>query len=438
MYLSEIKLKHFRNYADVSVKFSPHTNVLLGQNAQGKTNLLEAIYYLALARSHRTTNERELITFDHDGATVAGIVHKRYATVNLALRLSRHGKNALVNHLEQKRLSTYVGQMNVILFAPEDLNLIKGAPGIRRRFIDMEYGQIDATYLYALGKYKQILKQRNKYIKLLAFHQTTDRLYLRVLSEQLASVAAVIIAKRVRFLAQLEHFASRVQQEITQAKENLAFTYVSGVDLPNTQLGNESLVAKTLVKQYHEIADKEIARKTTLVGPHRDDLIVTLNGKNVQTYGSQGQQRTCVLAIKLAEIDVMHHHTGEYPLLLLDDVLSELDGQRQTHLLKTIQHKVQTFLTTPALSDVALQLIDQPNILTVKHGTLSGNGVKQVVVNAEQQATKAQQTTAELIKQVTHLAQKRNQSNHGMRRVVRYYPHQLATYFPKPKGGASS
>lgn len=449
MYLSKLALKNFRNYPALTVEFSPHTNVLIGQNAQGKTNLLEALYYLALARSHRTTNERELISFRQEFATVAGTVHTAVGTTQLELQLQRHGKKAKVNHLEQKRLSTYIGQMNVILFAPEDLNLIKGGPALRRRFIDMEFGQIDAQYLAALTRYRTVLKQRNKYLKLLQHRQDQDKLYLQVLSEQLAELGGVIVAKRLGFLHQLQQYANQVQQAITQEKEQLRFEYVSGTknlvqnlaDEKNSvaQDGQLAMVALSqrietqLLTQLTALADKEIAQGTTLLGPHRDDLRVLLNGRNVQVYGSQGQQRTTVLALKLAEIDVMKAQTGEYPILLLDDVLSELDGQRQTQLLHTIQTKVQTFLTSPALSDVAQQLIATPRVFTVAAGTLRGQGVIEGTpadrAAAKVKAQQSKAAEAKLVEQAQLLAQRRKQ-HQIPQRTVRFFPHGVQLIFP--------
>lgn len=369
MYLSELELKNFRNYQSENLKFSPQINVLIGQNAQGKTNLLESIYFLAMARSHRTTMDKEMINFQEDIALIKGIVQKQIGQVKLEINLSNKGKKAKVNYLEQPKLSQYIGQLNVILFAPEDLAIVKGAPAVRRRFIDMEYGQIDPVYLHALANYRVILRQRNKYLKDLQMKKISDRVYLEVLTEQLADFGAKIIFRRLEFLKQLEKFAQNLHAQITQGKECLTFEYVSS--LKNFENKSSDEMKILFMQQFSQITNKEILQGTTLLGPHRDDVKFLLNDKNVQVYGSQGQQRTTALSVKLAEIDVMKEHTGEYPILLLDDVLSELDGARQTHLLKTIQDKVQTFLTTPGLSDVARQLINEPKIFHIDTGKVT-------------------------------------------------------------------
>lgn len=369
MYLEKLELKHFRNYEDVNVAFSPQVNVLIGKNAQGKTNLLESIYVLAMARSHRTSNDREMVTFKKDTALIRGEVHQRLGNTKLELLISRKGKKAKVNHLEKARLSQYIGQLNVILFAPEDLALVKGAPSVRRRFIDMEFGQIDALYLHTLTEYRAVLRQRNKYLKELQTKKATDKVYLEILSEQLSESGSQIIFKRLEFLQELEKYADKLHNQITQGKEHLQFQYES--TLKEYQGKSVLELKQSLIEQYKTMMDKEIFQGTTLLGPHRDDVRFMLNDKNVQVYGSQGQQRTAALSVKLAEIDLMKEKTHEYPILLLDDVLSELDGARQTHLLKTIQNKVQTFLTTPGLSDVAQQLINKPKIFRIDNGKIT-------------------------------------------------------------------
>ena len=368
MKLTELNLHHFRNYDEAQVEFSPQINVLIGENAQGKTNLLESIYVLAMTRSHRTNNDRELIEFGKDAAQIRGTVQRELGSLKLELDIGKHGKKAKANHLEKARLSEYLGQLNVILFAPEDLALVKGAPTVRRRFIDMEFGQVSPKYLHDLTQYRDILKQRNRYLKQLQSHESQDQLYLEVLSEQLAAVGGAIISQRVKFLSELEGYAQELHQSITQGRENLTFEYSSAVKDASTL--TEVELSEALMDLYRQNQSKEIFQGTTLYGPHRDDVRFLINHKNVQTYGSQGQQRTTALSVKLAEIDLMKNQTGEYPILLLDDVLSELDGARQTHLLKTIQDKVQTFLTTPGLSDVARNLIKEPRIFHIRDGQI--------------------------------------------------------------------
>ncbi|MBF7123434.1 DNA replication/repair protein RecF [Pediococcus pentosaceus] len=368
MYLKTLELHNFRNYADLVVEFGSGINVLLGENAQGKTNLLESIYFLALTRSHRTNSDRDLISWKTKAARVSGSVQKEHTVTPLEINLSSKGKNAKVNHLEQSRLSQYVGQLNVILFAPEDLSIVKGSPAVRRKFIDMEFGQMSSKYLYNSAQYRSVLKQRNQYIKQLQFNPKGDQVYLDVLSDQLAAHGAEIIFQRIQFLKKLEKWSQEVHKEISQGKEKLSFQYVSPIS--SDQADTTEKIYAALQALFQKQREKELQQGKTLVGPHLEDVRFMVNDKNVSTFGSQGQQRTTALSVKLAEIDLMKEETGEYPVLLLDDVLSELDDSRQTHLLTAIQNKVQTFITTTSLSGVAQQLINEPHVFNIDHGVL--------------------------------------------------------------------
>ena len=368
MYLKNLELKGFRNYEKTEVFFSEGTNVFLGENAQGKTNLMESIYFLALARSHRTSKDKELIGWNQDFARVSGEVKTRRTTYPLNIVLSKKGKRAKLNHLEQKRLSNYIGHLNVILFAPEDLSLVKGSPSVRRKFIDMEMGQISAIYLYHLTEYKKILKQRNEYLKQSKYNKTFDSVYLDILTEQLATAGAEILEQRHTFTVQLENWARPIQEEISQSKEILTIHYLSPIDFNKTAKKED--IYETLLSLYKKNQERELEQGTTVIGPHRDDLQFFINERNVQTYGSQGQQRTTALSVKLAEIELMQVMTGEYPVLLLDDVLSELDDDRQTHLLKAIEDKVQTFITTTSLNGVKLDLLKAPQVFHVEEGSV--------------------------------------------------------------------
>lgn len=369
MHLENIELQNFRNYETANLSFSPSINVLIGENAQGKTNLIESIYFLAMSRSHRTSKDRELIRWDSDFSQVKGQLIKKSHSVPLEIVLSKRGKNAKLNHLEQKKLSDYIGQLNVILFAPEDLSLVKGSPAVRRRFIDMELGQMNKIYLHHLTQYQRILKQRNQFLKKAKYDKKHDTLYLDILTEQLATEGAEVLYYRFRFVNQLTTWAQEVQADISNEKEELSIRYKTSVDVTE-ELSKEELFQQ-LLTEYEKAREQEIDQGTTTLGPHRDDLVFYVNDRNVQTYGSQGQQRTTALSLKLAEIELMREMTGEYPILLLDDVLSELDDSRQTHLLNTIQNKVQTFITTTSLDGVQMDLLNNPLIFYVDNGEIS-------------------------------------------------------------------
>jgi recF protein len=374
MRLNNLHLQNFRNYQTLSLSFKKNLVIFLGENAQGKTNILESIFVLAMTRSHRTTNEQELIQWDEKQAIVTGEIEKEHTSMPLELFLTKKGRKTKVNHLEQKKLSSYIGQLNVILFAPEDLSLVKGSPQLRRKFLDMEIGQIDPIYLYELVQYQKILKQRNQYLKQLAEKKQTDELYLDILTEQLIESGSKILFARQKFIKRLEYWANQLHQKISQSKEQLNIEYISSV--PNGPWTDLQAIQATYKEALEAVKTKERFRQVTLVGPHRDELLFLINQKNVQTFGSQGQQRTTALSVKLAEIDLMKEETGEYPVLLLDDVMSELDDARQLHLLETIEGKVQTFLTTTTLEHVKDKMTVEPQIYYVRQGQVEGESAE--------------------------------------------------------------
>src|SRR5699024_6451499 len=312
-------LKNYRNYQKLDIPFDDKVNVIIGENAQGKTNLMEAIYLLAFTKSHRTPRDKELISWDEEYAKIEGRVTKRKQSFPLDIIISRKGKKAKLNHIEQKRLSQYIGALNVVMFAPEDLTLVKGPPHIRRRFIDMELGQIQPKYVYHLGHYQKILKQRNHLLKQMQRKGKQDKTMLQVLTDQLIEHAAILLERRFMFLELLRKWAKPIHSGISRQMENLDIRYNPTIGVSEEE--NKEKIETIYSNKFNEIQEKEIDRGTTLIGPHRDDLVFYVNDKDVQVYGSQGQQRTTALSVKLAELDLIYNEVGEYPVLLLDDVL---------------------------------------------------------------------------------------------------------------------
>ena len=368
MKLTNLQLQNFRNYESVQLEFTDGVHVFIGENAQGKTNLMESIYALAMTKSHRTTNDKELIGWNKEFATIKGTVEKTATKTNLELQFSKKGKIAKVNYLEQKRLSSYLGNLNVILFAPENLTLVKGSPQNRRKFVDMELGQMSSLYLYDLVEYNRVLKQRNTYLKQLAIKKKQPDEYLDVLSEMLSELASKIVFHRLDFMKQLEALAIPIHDQLSLGREKFSVSYQATIPLEDGL--TPAQMKEIYMNQFKKNQTREADQATTLIGPHRDDLIFYLNEVPVQTYGSQGQQRSTVLSLKLAEIELMKLSTGEYPLLLLDDVLSELDDDRQTHLIKAIENKVQTFITTTSLDGIKQQFINEPVVIPIEKGTI--------------------------------------------------------------------
>ncbi|MFB1081511.1 DNA replication/repair protein RecF [Jeotgalibacillus sp. JSM ZJ347] len=368
MHIEQLTLTHYRNYDGLTLKFDNNVNVILGENAQGKTNVMESIYVLAMAKSHRTSNDKDLIQWNEEYAKIEGRVMKQHGALPLELVISKKGKKAKVNHLEQSKLSRYVGHMNVVMFAPEDLHLVKGSPQVRRRFIDMEIGQVSAVYLHDSSLYQKILLQRNHYLKQLQARKQTDQTMLDVLTDQFVEMAAKIVVRRFQYLKLLQEWAEPIHKGISRGLETLEVVYKPSVQVTAEQRQQE--VEEVFREKLASVRQREIERGVTLAGPHRDDLQFLVNGHDVQTFGSQGQQRTTALSIKLAEIELIHAEIGEYPILLLDDVLSELDDYRQSHLLNTIQGKVQTFVTTTSVEGIDHQTLNEATTFVVEDGVM--------------------------------------------------------------------
>jgi DNA replication and repair protein RecF len=368
VFLNSIQLHNYRNYKELELKTDNQVNLFVGPNAQGKTNLLEAIFALALTKSHRTSKDKELIGWEADSARIHGEVEKRYGMVKLDLMYSTQGKKAKINGLEQRKLSDFIGSLNVVMFAPEDLEIVKGTPGIRRRFLDMEIGQVHPGYLHTLTQYTKVLAQRNNFLKTTS-PGSSQLAMLDIWNMQLAEHGVKIMKKRKHFIHKLQRWAEQIHSGITAGGEHLTIEYRPSFDGGASE--DETVLFEQFMLKLSQVKDQEIRRGMSLVGPHRDDMAFFINGKEAAVYGSQGQQRTTALSLKLAEIELICEEIGEYPLLLLDDVLSELDQNRQTQLIETFQSKVQTFITTTGLESVNVSKLQDAGIYDVREGRVT-------------------------------------------------------------------
>lgn len=368
MRIKSLSLRSFRNYHQLDLEFKQGLTIITGENAQGKTNLLEAIFLLSMAKSHRTHNDSELIRWGEEFAHISGVVENRHYEFPLEIHMSNKGKIAKYNHLEQAKLSQFIGKLNVILFAPEDLQLVKGSPSLRRRFMNSELGQSHPVYLQSLMTYERTLKQRNTYLKDYGFKDEFDPVYFEIITEQLIKSAIEIIQYRQAFISRLNEIVKSIHLDLSDQRDQLRIEYQAS----SSRLDYQDL--ESLSEQYQELFGQAIERErrqgTTVYGPHRDDLIFWINDKDARNFASQGQQRSIVLSIKLAEIEYLKEITGDYPVLLLDDVLSELDDNRQLILMQHIESRVQTFLTTASLKGIDLDQLQQSQIIYVSKGTV--------------------------------------------------------------------
>lgn len=358
MFIKDLSLKNFRNYESAKLSFSKNINIFIGDNAQGKTSLIEGIYALSTTRSHRTSKDIQMIRFEEEFAKVdTAISIPDNDDLELSLSITKKGKKAKFNGIHATKLTEYVGKLKTVFFAPEDLELIKGSPTVRRRFLNIEIGQIDSLYLFHLSSYGKVLKQRNELLK--DYQESEEkRLMLEVLTEQLVPHIVYIVNKRIWFLKELEWHAHLVHDFITDGKEVLSFNYANSMRLE--EVNSESVMIK-----FESLYANDKRMRTTTVGVHRDDFLINLSGVNAHEFASQGQQRTSILSIRLAEIDLIYAETGFYPVLLLDDVLSELDEGRQIKLLESTKNKTQTFITTTSITGIYKDIIDSADVFVV-------------------------------------------------------------------------
>ena len=338
MIIESIELKNYRNYDKLHMDFSHGTNILYGDNAQGKTNILEAIYVCATTKSHRGSKDKEIIQFDRDESHNKLNVRKRDVPYRIDMHLKKNrAKGVAVNGVPIKKASELFGIVNVVFFSPEDLNLIKNGPAERRRFIDLELCQLNKLYVHSLVQYNKIVTQRNKLLKDIMFRPDYEET-LDIWDMQLVQYGREVIRCREAFVGQLNDLIGGIHRQLSGEKESLHISYEPNVTV--------DMFEDTLRKS----RPSDLKQRTTLTGPHRDDLSFIINDIDIRRFGSQGQQRTAALSLKLAEIELVKKIVNDYPILLLDDVLSELDGSRQNHLLSGINH-IQTMITCTGLED---------------------------------------------------------------------------------------
>ena len=338
MYIESIQLQNFRNYENLELILDKGTNIFFGDNAQGKTNILESVYLCGTSKSHKGSKDKEIIRFKNEESHLRMIVKKDGISYKIDMHLRKNkAKGVAINGLPIKKAKELLGIVNMVFFSPEDLNIIKNGPGERRRFLDQELCQLDPLYLTDLANYNHIINQRNRLLKDLSFKPELQET-LDIWDMQLVHYGKNIIDKRRKFIEELNELIQNIHKNLTGGAEMLEILYEPSADTDSF----ESVLRKN--------RDRDIRMKMTGAGPHRDDFCVISNGVDIRKYGSQGQQRTSALSLKLSEIYLVKEKIKDTPVLLLDDVLSELDSNRQTYLLDSI-HDIQTLITCTGLDD---------------------------------------------------------------------------------------
>ena len=339
MKINTLFIKNFRNYTDISTKFSENTNVFVGKNAQGKTNLLESVYYCCIGKSFKSSKDKDLIKWNEESGIIKVDASRKYRDLTIEIKLYRGQKKSIIlNGLPIKKIGDLIGEINVVFFSPQELRLVKESPEERRKFMDIDISQNNKRYFYQLGRYEKILANRNRLLKnsksLEGLKETID-----IWDRALAASANFISKERQNFVQQILPYAQKAHSYLSGGKEKIDLKYKCGCVVELDEKFEENFTK--LLKRNLE---KDFKLGYTSLGVHRDDIDIFLNDVEVKEFGSQGQQRTVALALKLAELENMKELNGEYPILLLDDVFSELDLDRQKRLLKFVG-RTQTFIT---------------------------------------------------------------------------------------------
>jgi len=366
MYLSKIEVNNFRNYKKQKLKLCDKTNIFIGNNAQGKTNILESIYILALTKSHRLGFENNIIRNGYNSCNISGILRDNSSLKELEIKLNNDKKTVLLNKKEVKKIASYISNMNVIMFCPTDLDIIKGSPQIRRNLLNIQISQLYPLYVNYLNEYNKILKIRNEYLKQMSINGFTDYRYLEIIDEKLVDRGIKIYKYRKQYLDYINNRIGDIYFNIMNLK-GLKISYENNLDLDSF---DEEIIKDKFFHKLKMNIKREITQGMTLYGPHRDDFSFYIDEENMKFYASQGQQRIAIIAFKLAEVLLFNEEKGTSPILLLDDIFSELDIDKRNKLIKYIPDNVQTIITTTDLKNIQKKIINKAKIFYVDNGTI--------------------------------------------------------------------
>lgn len=370
MILKNLKIRSFRNYSKLDLELDDKINIIYGNNGQGKTNILESIYVLALTKSHRSYIDENLIKTGEENAIIKGKLEKDM-TYNLEIKINKTNKKVKIDNKLQPNYSDYIDKMNVIIFSSEDLDLIKGSPSERRKYINVELSQLSKNYYNAINDYNKLLKIRNEYLKKMANNEQIDLNYFNILTDYLINKSIFIYQMREKYIKRLNNLCPKIFKEISKIK-NFNIKYKPSIILEDY---SKESIRKSLEQKYAEGLEKEKLAKTTLYGPHRDDFEFCVAEDNLRTFGSQGQQKMAVIALKLSEIELFRDYKQTSPIILLDDVFSDLDNNKKNNLLKHINNNMQVIITTTDLDNIDKDIIKKAKLIHIKGGKIIQNEV---------------------------------------------------------------
>lgn len=365
MKIKKISLKNYRNYDVLELNFCDRVNIIIGDNAQGKTNLLESIYVLAITKSFLSVNDKNLIKFNNKFSRIKGIIESGKKKSTLEVLINETGKVVKSNNLEIKKLSDYISLMNVIVFSSDNIRMIKESPASRRKYLNVQISQMDRKYLKTLNDYNLILRQRNEFLKIINIKKISDMDYLEILNNKYVELSIKIFEYRKKYIDDINKYIDDIFLSIA-GKDNLKISYVSNIEISS----DKGEMEKLFLKKLNDNLNKEIQYRMTLYGPNRDDFYFSLDSKNLSLYGSQGQMRSAILALKLSEVNLFYESTNEMPILLLDDIFSELDLKKRINILKYLDNNIQTIITTTDINDIDKNIVKVSNVYKVENGKI--------------------------------------------------------------------
>ena len=375
MILKKIDLINFRNYEKLSVRFYKGINIIYGDNAQGKTNLLESIYVLGITKSHRSFIDNNLIMNSKNFSSISGIINKGSLDINLKIIIENNKKVLNIDNSIIKRISDYISNMNIIIFYPDDLELLKGSPQIRRKYFNLELSQLYSNYYIVLNEYNKLLKIRNECLKKMANKIYVDKNYFDILTSYLVDKAIILMKMRGKYVEKINNYSPKIFKDIMEL-DNFNLKYNPSI---NIIFDNEDNYKENIIKFFNDKLYYDVKMCSTSYGPHKDDYEFLLDNVNLKNYGSQGQQRIAVLCLKLSEIEIFKKYKETTPILLLDDVFSELSDDKKNNLLKYISKDIQTIITTTELNNLDKRLIKKSKLFKIESGKLIK--IKEVINN---------------------------------------------------------
>lgn len=368
MEIKKLKLNNYRNYDSLELEFKKKNTIFIGNNAQGKTNILEAIYVLGLTKSYLNINEKNLIKFNELYSKIQGIILDNNIEKKLEILINEKGKKVKIDNQEVTKLSNYISKLNVIIFSPDNIRLLKESPSYRRKYLNVEISQLYNSYVNCLNDFNKLLKQRNEYLKTISNTDNFDLDYLNILDEKYVELSVNIYLYRKKFIDNINSNLENFYFKIT-GFNGLNIKYNSNIDY----FENKKEMINNFYKKVKFNLKKDLFYKMSLLGPHRDDFQINLNDKNILLYGSQGQIRCAVLALKFAEIPVFKNISNIYPILLLDDIFSELDVNKKNLLIDFIPNDIQTIITTTDLNMIDKKILKNSDIYVIDDGKIISN-----------------------------------------------------------------